>query len=282
MDTRKRPGWQVRRVRVPLRIGGRKIEAARLHVPDPVDDATLVFLHEGLGCIPFWKDVPDELCARLGMHGLIYDRPGHGGSDPPEGPRTARYLHEEAERVLPEVLAAAGIVAPVPIGHSDGGTIALLYAAAFPDRLLAAVTLAAHVFVEEETVAGIRAAVGEWETAGLRARLERFHGEGTEALFRAWADTWLAPWFRDWRIEDALPRIRCPLLVIQGAGDEYGTPAQVQAIVGGSGGATRSLLIPACGHDPHLQARATTLDAIVGFVEEALRRRPVDQGRDPA
>jgi pimeloyl-ACP methyl ester carboxylesterase len=226
----------------------------------------LVFLHEGLGSIGQWRDFPLAVCAGAGLPGLVYERRGHGKSDPLDGPRSRNYLHEEALDVLPAVLDQSGISAAILIGHSDGGSMALLFAAEYPGRVLGIVTEAAHVFVEDVTLEGIRKAVALYGTTNLKTHLQKYHGEKTDGLFHAWADTWLAPSFRDWNIESCLPRVRCPLLVIQGRDDEYGTPAQVEAIVKQAGGPARPLIIPNCGHIPHHQAKEQVLAAVVPFV----------------
>ena len=157
--------------------------------------------------------------------------------------------------------------APILVGHSDGGTISLLYAAQFPAQPLAVITLAAHVFVEETTLAGIRKAVQAFETGALRQKLYRYHGDNTDAMFEGFEDDWLLPRYRDWNIESCLHSIRCPLLVMQGEDDEYGTVAQVEAIAGGVSGRVERVLIPACGHNPHLQAREQVLDEMKCFIE---------------
>jgi len=256
-----------------ITANGRCLRAVRIEpvAPDP-GGPTLVFLHEGLVSIGFWKDFPDLLCGRLHLSGLVYDRWGHGGSDPFDRPRTVGYLHEEAQGFLPEVLAAAGVERPVLIGHSDGGSIALLFAAAYPDRPVAVVTEAAHVLVEAITLAGIRAAVAAWEAGRLRATLKRYHGAKAEAVFRGWADCWLSPAFRDWSIEAEIGALRAPLLALQGADDEYGSPDQLGRIAKSVAGPVRSVLISSCGHVPHHRARALTLDLIAGFLESVLRR----------
>ncbi len=249
-----------------LRVGGTGLHAVRLRLARPSAAMALVFLHEGLGSVGQWQDFPDALCGALGMEGLVYDRAGHGGSDALPAARTSRYLHDEAWQVLPAVLDAAAIDRAVLVGHSDGGTIALLFAARFADRVAAAVTEAAHVHVEPETLAGIAAAVEAWRTTDLRQRLARHHGDKTEALFQAWADTWLAPGFRDWNIAEDIAGLACPVLLIQGAEDEYGTPRQLAAIAGAALGPVERLLLPGVGHTPHRQARATTLQAMADFV----------------
>jgi len=226
----------------------------------------LVFLHEGLGSIGQWRDFPEALCARTEASGFAYDRLGYGGSDPLPGPRTVRYLHEEALETLPVVLDALSLERPVLIGHSDGGTIALLFAAEHPDRVRGVITEAAHVFVEEETLRGIRQAVELYRTTDLRERLARYHGDKVDTVFFGWADTWLSPEFRGWNVESFLTLVSCPLLAIQGMGDPYGTPAQVEAIVRQAAGPAEALLVPDCGHVPHQQARERVLEAMARFI----------------
>jgi pimeloyl-ACP methyl ester carboxylesterase len=236
----------------------------RLTGPVAADGRALVLLHEALGSIGLWRDFPEALAAAVGLPVLVYERHGHGGSAPAAAARTADYLRREAVEVLPRLLSLLGIRRPLLVGHSDGGSIALLYAAAFPHRPLGAVTMAAHVFVETETLAGIRQAVSLFPR-GLREKLIRYHGDNTDHVFAAWSDTWLAPWFADWNITADLPAIICPLLVIQGENDEYGTPAQVSAITGGVSGPARGLLLPDCAHQPQREARAAVLEAIQLF-----------------
>jgi pimeloyl-ACP methyl ester carboxylesterase len=246
---------------------GHRLAGVRIRVPKPRAETKLVFLHEGLGSVSLWRDFPDVLCARLGLDGLAYDRLGHGESDPAADQRTLCYLHVEALHVLPAMLEAAAIKRPLLVGHSDGGSIALLYAAHFPEGCAGAITEAAHVFVEEETLAGIRKAVKAWQETDLAARLTRHHGDKTDCLFFAWADTWLSPPFREWNIEQEIRGLRPPLLVLQGERDEYGTPAQVEAIAAAAAGRVEHHLLADCAHVPHHQARAQVLDAIEGFVE---------------
>lgn len=246
---------------------GRRLAVRRLRAAQAgTKGTTLVFLHEGLGSIAQWRDFPAALCAATEQPGLIYDRWGFGGSDRLELPRPTDYLEIEATRFLPEVLAACEVERPILIGHSDGGTIALLYAAAFPDRVAACITEAAHVFVEQVTLAGIRQAVEAWRTTGLPRRLERYHGAKAEAAFRGWAETWLSEDFRDWNIVAKLATLSCPLLVMQGADDEYGTADQVTAIAEAVSGPVQTFLLPDCGHTPHHQARERVKAAMVDFI----------------
>ena len=238
--------------------------------PDPApDEPALVFLHEGLGSIPQWRGFPKDLCRATGFPGLVYERWGYGGSDRLVLPRPKDYLNREAEQALPEVLAACGIDRPILIGHSDGGTIALLYAAAFPERAVACIAAAAHVFVEDKADGGIQAVVGRWKNGDLKGRLARHHGDNTEAMFRGWAETWLSPEFRDWNMVERLPAIVCPALVIQGEDDEHGTVAQVTAIADGVSGPAETWMIPDCGHSPHIEARAAVCRRMADFIVSA-------------
>jgi pimeloyl-ACP methyl ester carboxylesterase len=226
----------------------------------------LVFLHEGLGCIELWRDFPAALVEVTGLDGLIYDRWGHGRSDPLTVGRTPRYLHDEAFESLPEVLSQSGMEDVILIGHSDGGTIALLYGARYSKGIRGMITEAAHVFVEDVTLEGIRETVKIYETTDFKEKLARYHGDNTDTLFRAWADTWLAPEFRTWNVESYLPQVVCPLLVIQGRDDEYATKAQVDAIANQVSGPARPLLVPGCGHTPHRQARDVVLKEMADFI----------------
>lgn len=193
----------------------------RLHVRqlagEHSDLPTPVFLHEGLGTTGVWGDVPDAVCHATGCPGVIYERPSYGASDPRPVPWPDDIFEQEAEIVLPALLDVLGIDRPVLIGHSDGGTIALMYAAAFPARVCAVITLAAHVVLDELTFAGVSALERSWREGALRAELERLDGPGAAPLFRGWSELWLDPARRAWSIIDRLPRITCPVLAIQGA-----------------------------------------------------------------
>ena len=226
----------------------------------------LVFLHEALGCVEMWKAFPERLCQRTGLPGVLYDRQGHGKSDPLDGPREREYLHREAREVLPALLRSLGVERPVFVGHSDGGTIALLFAAAYPDWPCCAVVEAAHVFVEEVTRQGIREAVSTYHSTDLESRLAKYHGAKSGDLFRAWSGIWLSDMFSTWNMHHELPFIQCPLLVIQGVDDQYGTPEQVRRIVSHSAGPATPLLLSGCGHIPHLEAQERVLEAAVNSI----------------
>lgn len=256
-----------------IHAAGHKLHAERLD-PEPVtpgaDGTTLVFLHEGLGSIGQWRDFPSRLSERTGLPALVYDRWGYGNSDPFTLPRTTSYLHDEALAGLPAVLEACRIDRAVLVGHSDGGSIALIYASKHPENVRAVITEAAHVFVEDVTVQGIREAVEDYASTDLCKRLARYHGDKTDLVFHGWADTWLSPGFRSWNIEEFLPGVRCPVLIIQGVDDRYGTPAQVRAIERQVSGPAKALLLR-CGHIPHAEAREEVLEAMAGFIEELKR-----------
>jgi len=249
-------------------IDGVRLRYRRIAGAEP----TIVFLHEGLGSITQWRDFPAALCRATGFAGLVYERRGHGGSDPVILPRPDDFLVAEAERVLPALLLQLGIERPVVLGHSDGGSIALLYAAAFPDQARACVTVAAHVFLEPATEAALKAAGETFATTDWRQKLARHHGDNTEAMFRGWNETWrrLAP--RGWSMADRLPAIACPVLAVQGLDDEHGTPEQVETIVGKVGGQAEAFLIANCGHSPHIEVPDTLVARVAAFLDTALRR----------
>ncbi len=249
-----------------IEAAGRRLRAQWICGSADGKRPVLVFLHEGLGGIGQWRGVPQDLCRQTGHRGLVYERWGFGESDRLILPRPNDYLTHEAEQALPAVLEACGIVRPILIGHSDGGTIALLHAAAHPENTKACVCVAAHVFVEEVTLEGIRGVVARWESGDLKPRLARYHGANTETMFQGWAETWLRPDFRDWNIEAHLPAVVCPILVMQGEHDEHATPAQVEAIIRGVSGPVETYVVPACGHSPHLEAREDVLARMARFI----------------
>jgi pimeloyl-ACP methyl ester carboxylesterase len=226
----------------------------------------LVFLHEGLGCIEIWREFPEMLAKEVGLPALLYDRYGSGGSDPLQEPRSGNPFRWEAEVALRDILAACGIEKPILIGHSDGGSIALHYAACYPESPVGVVAMAAHVFGEELTLNSIRKAVLAFEAGGLRGRLARYHGKQTDSMFHGWADIWLLPENWKWNMEARLSGITCPMLIVQGENDEYGTLAQVDAIVRGVAGPTETMIIPNCAHSPHIQAREATLQGMAMFI----------------
>jgi pimeloyl-ACP methyl ester carboxylesterase len=249
--------------RESLTVDGCRLEYCRIG-PAAGDTPTIVFLHEGLGSITQWKDFPAALCERVGCQGIVYNRRGYGGSDPLER-LPPGFMHHEATDVLPRVLGALGIERPVLFGHSDGGSIALIYAGSGQPAPAGLILEAAHVFVEDVTVRRIAELSASYRSTDLRARLQRHHGANVDRLFEEWTRTWLSPEFRDWDIEQYLHRIDCPALVMQGRDDEYGTLRQVDAITTAMP-ETERLIIDRCGHAPHIERRDEVLEASAGFL----------------
>jgi pimeloyl-ACP methyl ester carboxylesterase len=249
------------------------VSGARLeyrHTRGRTGRPTLVFLHQGLGAARSWRKVAPALAARTGCGTLVYSRRGYGKSSPFDGPFTPRLLHDEALAVLPAILRARGVTDPLLVGHSDGAGIALIYAGAPVGHVTALVLEAPHVFVEPETLDSVRGIKDEYRTTTLRDRLDRVHGRKTAALVDAWATLWTSPDSRDWNIEEYVRRVSCPVLVIQGADDEYGTLKQVDAIRRAASGPVEALVLPACGHEPHREHPELVLDAMTAFVLRVL------------
>jgi pimeloyl-ACP methyl ester carboxylesterase len=254
-----------------LEVGGLRLEYVD-HPAHTPGRPPILMLHEGLGCVAMWRHFPERLAQVTGCRTIAWSRAGYGHSQPYSAARTPRYMHHEALEALPALLAALDIERPLLFGHSDGGSIALIFAGAFPGVPLGVVALAPHEFVEEETLAGIRAARAAWETTDLRDRLARYHADPGR-VFADWNDTWLSPAFRDWNIEDCLPAIRCPILAIQGEDDEYATMRQIDAIATRVP-ATRLLKLANCGHSPHRDQPAAVLGAVDHFLSELCAGRP--------
>jgi pimeloyl-ACP methyl ester carboxylesterase len=214
-----------------------------------------------------WRDFPARLAQATGCGALVYSRAGHGRSDPVPLPRPLRFMHDEALVVLPEVLDAAGVRDAVLVGHSDGGSIALIHAGGpAGGRVRALVLEAPHVFCEELSVRSIAAAAEKYRQGDLRRALERHHGPNVDVAFWGWNRAWLDPAFRDWNIEEYLPGVRVPVLVIQGGRDEYGTLKQLDAIQAGCRGPVERLVLADCGHSPHRDQPDLTLAAMTAFV----------------
>ena len=257
-----------------LSIEYRWIDAARADAP------LAVFLHEGLGSIEMWRDWPQALCARLGMRGLVWSRPGYGRSTP--RPHDVRwpvdFLSRQAHDVMPALLDALGVDASARermwvIGHSDGASIALLYAARFPSALAGAVVIAPHVFVEALSIEGIAHTRALYESGDLRAKLARYHDD-VDSAFYGWNDIWLSQDFQAWRIDDALRTIRCPLLAVQAHDDYYGTMAHLDAIAAQVPHARVHALAHG-GHSPHRDAPDALNDAIARFVQNQQARASI-------
>jgi pimeloyl-ACP methyl ester carboxylesterase len=224
---------------------------------------SIVLLHEGLGSVAMWRDFPKRVADATGCPVVVYSRYGYGRSDVLQAPFSVRYMHEEALEALPEFLERLEIEAPVLLGHSDGGSISLIYAGAFGAKAL--ILEAPHVFVEDVSVASIAQAKVSFETTDLADRLGRYHADAHKT-FRRWNDIWLHPDFRAWNIEEYLPRIECPVLAIQGRNDEYGTMAQVEAIARQAKGPVELLKLDHCGHSPHRDQPVAVIEAVREFV----------------
>ena len=246
-----------------LLIDGKRLETVR-YAGDPVRP-TIVMLHEGLGSVSLWRDFPQRICERTGCTVFAYSRYGYGRSDVLREKREPGYMHHEGEVVLPQLLAELRIDRPILCGHSDGASIALIYAGTHPDAVRALVLEAPHVFVEDLSVDSIAAARTAYATTDLPARLARHHADAA-ATFFGWNDIWLDPRFRDWNVGAYAARVRCPVLLIQGEADEYGTTAQLDAIEAVVPHVQR-LMVPRAGHSPHRDAPELVLDRVAAFID---------------
>ena len=246
-------------------VDGYRIEA-EWHGPPPDKAPTLVLLHEGLGCVAMWKDFPRALAERTGYGVLVYSRRGYGKSDPRPLPWPVSYMHDEAFDVLPHVLDQAGIRHTILVGHSDGASIATIYAGGRQDfRVRGLALLAPHFFVEDISVRSIAEAAQAYEHGGLRERLRRYHDDNVDTAFWGWNRAWLAPEFRNWRLDDHLAHIRVPMLIIQGKEDRYGTAAQLELAQADTYCPVETLLLDNCGHSPQVDQPEATLTAIADF-----------------
>ena len=253
--------------RVKIRAAGRDLDLEYCRLGEENHNRpVVVFLHEGLGSVAMWRDFPARLCRELRLRGLAYSRFGYGRSTPrPHGERfPVDYLHREALEVLPALLDTLGIARPWLFGHSDGGSIALLAAAGLPRRFPGIVVLAPHVFVEEESLAGIRLARTAYREQSLRERLAPYHDD-VDSAFYGWNDVWLDPDFRDWNIEAEIEKIDCPVLAIQGVGDDYASLEQLHRIRRRTND-TRLLILPDCRHSPHRDRPEEVIRATAAFL----------------
>jgi len=257
--------WRERAVQIEHRWLGAADRSAPL----------MIFLHEGLGSLAQWREFPTRLCAAAGCRGLVYSRPGYGRSTPRAAAEAwgVDFLHQQAHEVLPALLDALGIDAqrePVWLfGHSDGASIALLYAAAFPAMVAGTVLLAPHIMVEDLSITSIAKAREAYLETDLRHKLARYHAD-PDSAFWGWNDIWLHPPFKAWSIESEIETIRCPLLAVQGLDDEYGTLEQIHGIARRLP-QTRLLELPDCRHSPHRDQPDALIEAVVAFIQQQHR-----------
>ena len=249
----------------PLRLEYRMIG------PRPDAAPTIVMLHEGLGCVDLWGEFPQKLASATGAGVFVYSRAGYGRSSPGRLPRSVSFMHEEACEVLPRVLDAIGFRRGFLLGHSDGASIAAIYAGSVQDhRVRGLVLIAPHFFAEAMGLAEIRRAREAFASGGLRDKLKRWHAD-VDCAFRSWNEPWLDPQFEKWDITDVLGYIRVPILIVQGELDQYGTPKQIEAAEQDCFCPVEAVLLPGIRHDPPREAPELTLSAISGFIDRLLR-----------
>ncbi|MDA8134650.1 MAG: alpha/beta hydrolase [Desulfobacteraceae bacterium] len=261
-----------------LRIGSTQIEV-QWHRQGEKEKPTLVFLHEGLGCADMWRDFPVLLSQRTGCPALVFSRLGYGASDPCPTPWKLNFMHREGLERLPAVIKEAKITDHILIGHSDGGSIGIIYAGSSVAKgLKGLITEAAHVFCEKITVESIYQAKLNYEHHDLRHKLEKYHSKNTENAFRGWNDVWLHPGFIHWNIEKYLPLIEVPVLALQGSRDQYGTVKQMDSIKNRTS-RVQTHIIEDCRHSPHAEQSEKVLDIMAGFIDEIIRLNTPKKGR---
>jgi pimeloyl-ACP methyl ester carboxylesterase len=258
-----------------LRLDDIQLHFEILPVPSTErDDLVVVFLHEALGSIPQWRNFPTSLCKSIGLNGIVYERQGHGESSPLSSPRDKNYLHHyaliELPRFIEEILSPEKKI--ILIGHSDGGSIALLYANAFPKRVAGIVTMAAHVINEPETIAGIGPAIEAFRLGKLD-KLKNYHGDKTEDLFLAWSNTWTAEFFQYWNISEDIKGIQAPVFALQGQLDQYGTEKQLELLTAVLQNLCTTEMIPGLGHHPHLEAMEIVVERISNFIQGEILKK---------
>ena len=261
-----------------LAIGGSELEY-RMIGPAPEDAPTIVMLHEGLGSAALWGDFPDKLQALTGTGVFVYSRAGYGASTPVTLPRPLDYMHTEAIEVLPKLLQAIGFRRGLLLGHSDGASIAAIYAGGIADhRVRGVAMIAPHFFVEDVSVTSIAGIKQAYETTGLKAKLARWHRDVDNAFY-GWNGAWLDPQFRDWDISEYLGYIRVPVAILQGADDQYGTIRQIEIAQEECYCPVDVTILPGAGHSPHREAPEATLHAISEFAGRILQVHEGSQGR---
>jgi len=249
----------------PLRLEYRMIG------PRPAEAPTIVMLHEGLGCVGLWGAFPEQLAAATGAGVFVYSRTNYGKSSPGKLPRPVSFMHEEAIDVLPRVLAAIGFQRGILFGHSDGASIATIYAGSVQDhRVRGLVLMAPHFFTEDMGLAQIRRTNEDYESGNFREKLKRWHDD-VDSAFHSWSWPWLNPEFRAWDITEALGYIRVPILIVQGADDQYGTIKQVEAAKQECYCPVETAILPGVRHSPHRDSLVLTRDTVAAFINRLLR-----------
>jgi len=249
-----------------LTVGQRRIEV--VHHPPPPRRPTIVFLHEGLGSVAQWRGFPERVATAANCGAFVYSRFNNGASDAFGRPRSVSYMHDEARSVLPALLQAARIERPILFGHSDGASIALIFAGTYPRAAAGVVVEAPHLFVEDISLASIAAIRETYLATDFRARMGRYHRDPAAAFF-GWNDIWLHPAFAVWNIAGDLAALAVPVLAFQGVYDEYGTLAQLDALA--RFGAVDRVMLAACGHAPHRDREGAVIERTRQWVEEVLR-----------
>jgi pimeloyl-ACP methyl ester carboxylesterase len=253
-----------------ITVNGKTLEAV-CHGPRPGEAPTIVMLHEGLGCVALWRDFPEKLAEATGFGVFVYSRAGYGQSDPADLPRPLDYMTREALDVLPGVLDSIGFEYGILLGHSDGASIAAIYAGGVEDfRVRGLVLMAPHFFTEESGLQSIAEAKHAYEHGDLRSKLAKYHKDVDNA-FHGWNGAWLDPGFKSWNIAEAIDYLRIPVLAIQGADDQYGTLAQIREIEDRIYSPVDVEILPACRHSPHIEQPEKTLAAVTEFCARLAR-----------
>lgn len=253
-----------------LDAGGKTLEYACFG-PAPTEAPTLILLHEGLGCVENWRDFPESLTEATGLGVFVYSRAGYGKSDPADLPRPLDYMTLEAKEVLPQVLDAIGFQRGVLVGHSDGATIAAIYAGSVADyRVRGIVLMAPHFFTEDIGLAEIAKAKTAFETGDLRDRLAKYHSN-PDNTFRGWNDSWLHPDFKNWNVTDVIDHLRVPTLAIQGKDDQYGTIAQIEELDARAYSPVDTLVLDNCRHAPFIDQPGAVTSAIKEFCDRLMQ-----------
>jgi pimeloyl-ACP methyl ester carboxylesterase len=253
-----------------ITASGKELEAI-CYGPPPGKAPTIVMLHEGLGCVALWRDFPQKLAEATGFGVFVYSRAGYGQSDPVDLPRPLDYMTREALDVLPGVLDAIGFEYGILLGHSDGASIAVIYAGGVEDfRVRGLVLMAPHFFTEEGGLQSIAEAKEAYEKGDLRGKLAKYHKDVDNA-FRGWNDAWLDPGFKSWNIAEAIDYLRIPVLAIQGAGDQYGTLVQIKEIEDRIYSPVDVEILSGCKHSPYIEQPEKTLAAVAEFCARLAR-----------